>query len=244
MPMNMCESLSQPINIYTPDSLIIPDSFSSSFHDNSTLTDYGEDYSFNNDMISMNDVFFEDIGDIASTGESYYDSFLQFALEEETATIGMVKQFPNNYDYSVSYPTQPTFSSIIQESSLPTFSSMDLLSTTSSPFLCSPATKYESTSNYSYLSSDSPSLMEEMPDTPHLSQKSTANIQEMRHKCPFCLHKSNRANNMKEHILTHDPCRPKNFVCSYCERAFARKHDLKRHIKSHQRHQTVDQKRG
>ncbi|KAI8381499.1 uncharacterized protein BYT42DRAFT_613272 [Radiomyces spectabilis] len=55
------------------------------------------------------------------------------------------------------------------------------------------------------------------------------------HKCPYCTHTSNRANNMKEHIRTHDPNRPKNFACSICDKRFARKHDMKRHTKSHQR---------
>lgn len=55
------------------------------------------------------------------------------------------------------------------------------------------------------------------------------------HHCPHCHHTSNRANNMKEHILTHDPYRPKLFACTTCQKSFARKHDMKRHTKSHQR---------
>ncbi|CAO3594304.1 unnamed protein product [Absidia cylindrospora] len=53
------------------------------------------------------------------------------------------------------------------------------------------------------------------------------------HHCPHCNHTSNRANNMKEHILTHDPHRPKLFACNTCQKSFARKHDMKRHAKSH-----------
>ncbi|CAO3616823.1 unnamed protein product [Cunninghamella blakesleeana] len=53
------------------------------------------------------------------------------------------------------------------------------------------------------------------------------------HYCPHCNHTSNRANNMKEHILTHDPNRPKLFSCHVCSKSFARKHDMKRHTKSH-----------
>lgn len=57
------------------------------------------------------------------------------------------------------------------------------------------------------------------------------------HHCPYCTHTSNRANNMKEHILTHDPHRPKNFPCPLCGKRFARKHDMKRHTKSpHHQH--------
>ncbi|KAI9244287.1 hypothetical protein BDA99DRAFT_529258 [Phascolomyces articulosus] len=52
------------------------------------------------------------------------------------------------------------------------------------------------------------------------------------HQCPHCPHTSNRANNMKEHILTHDPNRPKKFPCPKCGKRFARKHDMKRHSKS------------
>ncbi|ORZ04932.1 hypothetical protein BCR42DRAFT_304722, partial [Absidia repens] len=55
------------------------------------------------------------------------------------------------------------------------------------------------------------------------------------YQCPHCPRKSNRSNNMKEHILTHDPNRPKNFSCTICPKRFARKHDLKRHHQSHER---------
>ncbi|KAI8335526.1 hypothetical protein BC941DRAFT_515029 [Chlamydoabsidia padenii] len=55
------------------------------------------------------------------------------------------------------------------------------------------------------------------------------------HRCPHCQHTSNRANNMKEHILTHNPYRPKLFACDTCQKTFARKHDMKRHVKSHSR---------
>lgn len=38
---------------------------------------------------------------------------------------------------------------------------------------------------------------------------------------------------MVEHMLTHDPNRPKLFACQICQRAFARKYDMKRHEKIH-----------
>ncbi|KAJ8659584.1 hypothetical protein O0I10_004561 [Lichtheimia ornata] len=60
-------------------------------------------------------------------------------------------------------------------------------------------------------------------------------VRRTRHKCPFCFHTSNRANNMKEHIMTHYPDRPKDFKCNLCDKAFARKHDMKRHLKTHER---------
>lgn len=50
------------------------------------------------------------------------------------------------------------------------------------------------------------------------------------HTCPYCNHTSNRANNMREHTLIHNPNRPKPFCCTLCDRAFARKHDMKRHV--------------
>ncbi|KAI8343067.1 hypothetical protein BC941DRAFT_410354 [Chlamydoabsidia padenii] len=64
---------------------------------------------------------------------------------------------------------------------------------------------------------------------------STKPLRRREYKCPYCGRKSNRSNNMKEHILTHDPNRPKNFYCTVCPKRFARKHDLKRHHQSHER---------
>lgn len=49
------------------------------------------------------------------------------------------------------------------------------------------------------------------------------------HKCPYCNHTSNRANNMREHTQIHNPNRPKPHACKLCNRAFARKHDMNRH---------------
>ncbi|KAI7866323.1 hypothetical protein BDF14DRAFT_1813961 [Spinellus fusiger] len=69
------------------------------------------------------------------------------------------------------------------------------------------------------------------PHSPHTPPKPHRTL----HKCPFCAHTSNRANNMKEHIRTHDPLRPKDFLCPLCDKKFAHKHDMKRHSKSHAR---------
>lgn len=76
-------------------------------------------------------------------------------------------------------------------------------------------------------------------DTSQCSSSTTSSSQRKAriHYCPYCKHTSNRANNMKEHIQTHDPNRPKNFLCPVCDKRFARKHDMKRHAKSHERHQ-------
>ncbi|SAM07448.1 hypothetical protein [Absidia glauca] len=74
---------------------------------------------------------------------------------------------------------------------------------------------------------------------PHRSaQSSSIKKQQSRrreYQCPYCGRKSNRSNNMKEHILTHDPNRPKKFSCTLCPKRFARKHDLKRHYQAHGR---------
>lgn len=72
-------------------------------------------------------------------------------------------------------------------------------------------------------------------DNGQSTQKPSKNKIKKVHRCPHCNHTSNRANNMKEHILTHDPYRPKMFACDTCQKSFARKHDMKRHVKSHSR---------
>lgn len=47
--------------------------------------------------------------------------------------------------------------------------------------------------------------------------------------------RSKRRHNLVEHMLTHNPMRPKSFKCSHCTRPFARKYDMKRHEKIHTR---------
>lgn len=49
----------------------------------------------------------------------------------------------------------------------------------------------------------------------------------------FMLNRSKRKHNLVEHMLTHNPHRPKSFLCSHCSRPFARKYDMKRHEKIH-----------
>ncbi|CAO3609852.1 unnamed protein product [Mucor hiemalis] len=58
---------------------------------------------------------------------------------------------------------------------------------------------------------------------------------EKRHICPVCSHRSKRRHNLVEHMLTHNPHRPKSFLCGHCNRPFARKYDMKRHEKIHSR---------
>lgn len=55
-----------------------------------------------------------------------------------------------------------------------------------------------------------------------------------KYKCPTCPRAFARAFNLKTHLATHDPNRPKPHVCPHkaCGRSFSRKHDLGRHLVS------------
>lgn len=67
------------------------------------------------------------------------------------------------------------------------------------------------------------------------SKSSPVSADEKRHICSVCSHRSKRKHNLVEHMLTHNPHRPKSFLCSHCSRPFARKYDMKRHEKIHLR---------
>ncbi|EIN13643.1 hypothetical protein PUNSTDRAFT_117360 [Punctularia strigosozonata HHB-11173 SS5] len=55
-----------------------------------------------------------------------------------------------------------------------------------------------------------------------------------KYKCPSCPRAFARAYNLKTHMATHDPNRPKPHMCPHksCGRSFSRKHDLGRHLVS------------
>ncbi|KAI8878629.1 hypothetical protein K501DRAFT_258227, partial [Backusella circina FSU 941] len=79
-----------------------------------------------------------------------------------------------------------------------------------------------------------PYFYQEMPKNTNKKRKATAD-NDKRHVCHICNHRSKRRHNLVEHMLTHDPNRPKSFLCGQCNRAFARKYDMKRHEKIHNR---------
>ncbi|KAL9549579.1 hypothetical protein MBANPS3_005145 [Mucor bainieri] len=66
-------------------------------------------------------------------------------------------------------------------------------------------------------------------------KRKTTSLTDKRHICPVCSHRSKRKHNLVEHMLTHNPHRPKSFLCGHCARPFARKYDMKRHEKIHTR---------
>ncbi|TFL06502.1 hypothetical protein BDV98DRAFT_559524 [Pterulicium gracile] len=61
-----------------------------------------------------------------------------------------------------------------------------------------------------------------------------------KYRCSHCPRGFARAFNLKTHMATHDPNRPKPFVCPHrtCSRSFSRKHDLGRHLVSIHRDST------
>ncbi|KAL7424571.1 hypothetical protein Q5752_000255 [Cryptotrichosporon argae] len=58
-----------------------------------------------------------------------------------------------------------------------------------------------------------------------------ANDPKKRHRCAVCGRGFARAFNLKSHLATHDPLRPKPHQCPHpaCKRGFSRLHDLERH---------------
>ncbi|GAN09487.1 hypothetical protein MAM1_0270c09017 [Mucor ambiguus] len=79
------------------------------------------------------------------------------------------------------------------------------------------------------------SLFPPVIDSSNKKKRKTTSLTDKRHICPVCSHRSKRKHNLVEHMLTHNPHRPKSFLCSHCARPFARKYDMKRHEKIHTR---------
>lgn len=67
-----------------------------------------------------------------------------------------------------------------------------------------------------------------------------------KYQCPSCPRAFARAYNLKTHMATHDPHRPKPFSCPHkaCGRSFSRKHDLGRHLVSIHHDDPEDKKIG
>ncbi|KAI8390868.1 uncharacterized protein BYT42DRAFT_554633 [Radiomyces spectabilis] len=82
-----------------------------------------------------------------------------------------------------------------------------------------------------------PSLFQHLytPMSDTVPEKKSRSTREKRHVCPICFHRSRRRHNLLEHMQTHDPNRPRKYICRHCERPFARKYDMKRHEKIHSR---------
>ncbi|KAI8988911.1 hypothetical protein BDB01DRAFT_833946 [Pilobolus umbonatus] len=74
----------------------------------------------------------------------------------------------------------------------------------------------------------SPQLDDQVENIPR-TRRRRSNYIKKTHQCPHCQHTSNRANNMREHIMIHDPDRPKPHECEVCKKSFARRHDMRRH---------------
>ncbi|KAI9260959.1 hypothetical protein EDC94DRAFT_610387 [Helicostylum pulchrum] len=83
--------------------------------------------------------------------------------------------------------------------------------------------------------SDYYSMMDLFGPVEQSTNKKITAATEKKHICPVCSHRSKRRHNLVEHMLTHNPHRPKIFKCSHCSRPFARKYDMKRHEKIHTR---------
>ncbi|KZT23753.1 hypothetical protein NEOLEDRAFT_1068712 [Neolentinus lepideus HHB14362 ss-1] len=100
----------------------------------------------------------------------------------------------------------------------------------------SPRARAESSASSTNVSPKMPA-MPSVPIIPPLSgrgQKEEYDDPRKKYSCPTCNRAFARAYNLKTHIATHDPNRPKPHVCPHraCGRSFSRKHDLGRHLVS------------
>ncbi|KIY51333.1 hypothetical protein FISHEDRAFT_27185, partial [Fistulina hepatica ATCC 64428] len=92
--------------------------------------------------------------------------------------------------------------------------------------------------NVAHGSTISPNNISQLPMVPNISvvhsQDDMNADPRKKYKCTICPRAFARAYNLKTHMATHDPNRPKPHVCPYrsCGRSFSRKHDLGRHLVS------------
>jgi len=79
------------------------------------------------------------------------------------------------------------------------------------------------------------------PSSPPLSDELDDRDPSKKYKCTACPRAFARAYNLKTHMATHDPNRPKPHSCPHrsCGRSFSRKHDLGRHLVSIHRDDSV-----
>ncbi|EPQ60990.1 hypothetical protein GLOTRDRAFT_113478 [Gloeophyllum trabeum ATCC 11539] len=100
----------------------------------------------------------------------------------------------------------------------------------------SPRPRADSTSASSTNVSPKMPAMPSVPVIPPLGRAQKEEYEDPRKKypCPTCHRSFARAYNLKTHIATHDPNRPKPHICPHrsCGRSFSRKHDLGRHLVS------------
>lgn len=63
--------------------------------------------------------------------------------------------------------------------------------------------------------------------------KKTTSVQGIGHKfqCDFCVYATNIATNFRNHQRTHSGDKP--YKCSFCQRAFTTKQNLKKHLLIH-----------
>ncbi|KZT44534.1 hypothetical protein SISSUDRAFT_1039063 [Sistotremastrum suecicum HHB10207 ss-3] len=82
-----------------------------------------------------------------------------------------------------------------------------------------------------------------LPMSTHNETPGMNNDPRRRYQCTSCSRAFARAYNLKTHMATHDPHRPKPHTCphSSCSRSFSRKHDLHRHLVSIHRDEPLPQ---
>ncbi|KAJ3750018.1 hypothetical protein DFH05DRAFT_1385340 [Lentinula detonsa] len=93
---------------------------------------------------------------------------------------------------------------------------------------------YNQLANYGVTMSPAPvtSQLPVVPSIPLVPSEEFKGDPRKKYRCNVCPRAFARAYNLKTHLATHDPDRPKPHVCPHraCGRSFSRKHDLGRHL--------------